>query len=196
MNGTCHLLYCAARPGDTTVIPQGLAVMKNGQAVFQVGDNSAQCDWDHVDNVTYGHILAYEKLLDAQDPSKPGPAAGQVFNITGCEPWPLWTYFQRMWFEYNGYKQPFKIVIPYWLAYAIAVITVFFQDLFGLKRGGMTPHTVIYATAWRTHNCDKAKRLLGYKPIISTEEGLVQAVKWYKEEEKRLMQEQKQTKSK
>lgn len=170
--------------------------MKNGQAVFQVGDNSAQCDWDHVDNVTYGHILAYEKLLSPSNPNEPGPAAGEIFNITGCEPWPLWTYFQRMWFEYNGYKQPFKIVIPYWLAYAIAVITVFFQDLFGLKRSGMTPHTVIYATAWRTHNCDKAKRLLGYEPVISTEAGLVQAIKWYKEEEQRLIQEQKQSKIK
>jgi sterol-4alpha-carboxylate 3-dehydrogenase (decarboxylating) len=151
--------------------------------MFQVGDNSNECDWDHVDNVTYGHILAYEKLLDPLDPSKPGPAAGEIFNITGCEPWPLWNYMRRIWFEYNGYKAPFHIVLPYWLAYTIALITVFFQDLLGVKRSGLTPHTVIYATAWRTHNCDKAKRLLGYEPVINTEDGVKDAIAWYKEQE-------------
>lgn len=175
-------------------MPQAIDVVKSHQGFIQVGNGLNQCDWDHVDNVTYGHILACEKLLDAQDPSKPGPAAGEIFNITGCDPWPLWTYFRRMWYEYNGYQAWFTITIPFWLAMFLARITEFFLWLFGLPKSGFTRNTVLYAVAWRTHDCSKAKRLLGYEPVISTEEGLVQGVKWFKEEEKRQAEAKKRKK--
>lgn len=70
LKANCHrLLTCALRPsgifgpGDTQGTPGFMDVLKKGQHVLQVGDNSGLFDWTYVENVAYSHILAAEKLI-------------------------------------------------------------------------------------------------------------------------------------
>lgn len=170
-------------PGDTTVIPQAIHVLKSHHAFIQIGDDKTVCDWDSVHNVSLGTILAMEKLLDPVDHTKAGVAAGEIFHISCEEPYSVFEYMRKIWFEYNGYKARYNLVIPYYLAWLLSVINEAFCWIVGAKPAGLTRATVVYATASRHHNIDKAKRLLGYKPIQTVDEHLKEAVSWYKEEE-------------
>lgn len=172
-------------PGDVTAIPDTIAVMKNGQGFVQIGNNTNLCDFDYVDNVTYGHILACEKLLDPSNPNLPGPAAGEAFFITSGEPIEMFTFARRVWYEYNGYKAWFNIVIPLWLGLFLGFCNECLYALVGKKAEGFHRANVVYATATRYHNIDKAKRLLGYQPVVGVDEGIKRSVQWYKEEEER-----------
>ncbi|KAG0354539.1 hypothetical protein BGZ54_001599 [Gamsiella multidivaricata] len=64
-----QLLTCSLRPsgifgpGDTQGTPGFMDVMKKGQHVLQIGDNSGLFDWTYVENVAYSHVLAAQKLL-------------------------------------------------------------------------------------------------------------------------------------
>ena len=76
-----------------------------------------------------------------------------------------------------------NIVIPYWLAFLIAVVNEALFRAAGRKPTGLTRDTLIYATASRHHNIDKAKKLLGYEPVQNVEDHAKEAVGWYREEE-------------
>jgi len=207
-NGRNGTLYtCAIRPSgiigfsDSTVIPQIIAILRNYQAFVQIGDNTNLCDFDHVDNVALGHILACEKLLAGSSASSskagaaqemgtspgsgPGPAAGQVFHITTGEPMPMFTFLRKVWYAYNGYTQLVTLVLPLWLVWWLAVVNEWMSGLVGRKALGITRDSLIYATAARWHNIDKARELLGYEPIVSVDEGIRRAVADYKEEERK-----------
>lgn len=204
-----------------------VGILHKHQAFVQIGDNTNLCDFDHVDNVAYGHVLACEKLLvpasatttttttaAARPPSEsnppvdngdsattvqqitsppsssqpppppppfpseylPGPAAGQVFNITTGEPVPMFTFLRKVWYEYNGYSPWFTLVLPLWLTWWIACINEWICGLFGQKALGINRDTIVYAVATRTHNIDKARRLLDYTPIVGLDEGIKRAV--------------------
>jgi sterol-4alpha-carboxylate 3-dehydrogenase (decarboxylating) len=154
-----------------------MAVLHAGQGFLQLGSNKNKQDFDHVENATYGHCLACEKLLDPADPSLPGPAAGEAFNITSGNPIEFFTFFRKLYHEYNGYQPYFTLVIPVWIAYIIAVINEMVMRLFNRKPQGLTRFTLVYATAWRAHSIQKAQKLLGYEPVVSLDEGIKRAVK-------------------
>ncbi|ETW81745.1 hypothetical protein HETIRDRAFT_475223 [Heterobasidion irregulare TC 32-1] len=68
-NGKDGLLTVALRPagifgpGDRQAVPGFAAVLAEGKAHFQIGDNKNLFDWTYVGNVAYAHILAAEKLV-------------------------------------------------------------------------------------------------------------------------------------
>lgn len=49
----------------------------------------------------------------------------------------------------------------------------------------ITREAVRMTVIHRTFNIDKAKRVLGYRPMVSVEEGLARTGKWFVEEEKK-----------
>lgn len=50
-------------PGDRQAVPGFAAVLAEGKAHFQIGDNKNLFDWTYVGNVAYAHILAADKLV-------------------------------------------------------------------------------------------------------------------------------------
>lgn len=56
---------------------------------------------------------------------------------------------------------------------------------FGKKQPPITSEAVHLSTITRTLKCDKAKRVLGYKPKVGVFDGLAIAGKWFLEEEKK-----------
>jgi sterol-4alpha-carboxylate 3-dehydrogenase (decarboxylating) len=108
-----------------------------------------------------------------------------VFFITNDEPIQFWDFADYLW-KGLGYPTP-KIGIPFLLMYWIAVLVAFIVKILAPIieiRPAFTPLRVCAAGTERTFNIDKAKKMLGYKPIVSLEEGMKRSLEWLKEEVK------------
>lgn len=53
--------------------------------------------------------------------------------------------------------------------------------IFG-KKSKLTRREVKYSCMTRYYDCSKAKRRLGYEPLVSLPEGIKRAVKWFEDE--------------
>ncbi|CAI7802059.1 unnamed protein product, partial [Closterium sp. NIES-54] len=73
-------------------------------------------------------------------------------------------------------KLPADILIP--LAGGVEAITKALAPL-GLPPSDFTPTRLLLATRWRTFSPARAGRLLGYKPIVSVDEGLQRTIASY-----------------
>ena len=131
-------------------------------------------DFTHVRSVAHGHILAAEKLEEGS------PVCGQAFIITNDEPISFWDFFGRLAVG-AGYTPP-NISIPYQLALFLSMIVNFFMVLLRpvvKLRTTFIPSRIALAGTHHYYNCGKAKKLLGYKPLYSMEEGIKQALASY-----------------
>lgn len=190
-NGKDGLLTVAIRPcgvfgpGDRQLM-QGLATaFDRGQTGTQIGDNTNLVDWTYVANVAQGEILAADKVdLPVTDPSM--AVAGEVFFITNDEPWRFWDFTHKIWDKlyelYPGHQaRPEPRVIPAGLGMVFAACSEFIAWL--LKKPPIfTRFNVIFMSTPRWYNVSKAKRVLGYKPEVSVDEGIMLVLNWWKSE--------------
>lgn len=51
----------------------------------------------------------------------------------------------------------------------------------GSRTPSMTREGIRFSTLIRTHNINKAKRVLGYRPKVSMKEGIQRSVRWFME---------------
>ncbi|CAG8451455.1 13953_t:CDS:2, partial [Dentiscutata erythropus] len=167
-NGTNGLLTCAIRPSgifgpnDKQFIPPAIRVMEQGQTKFQIGDNSNLMDWTYVENVAYAHLLASDKLFDGS------PVAGEAFHITNDTPIPFWDLLRFFWAQFGHYP-PYIIKFPKSAGFIIASLAELASYFTG-KEPGFTRQRVRFSCNNRYFNIDKAKRLLGYEPLVDLEE--------------------------
>ncbi|BGP41286.1 erg26, C-3 sterol dehydrogenase [Rhodotorula kratochvilovae] len=113
------------------------------------------------------------------------PIAGQAFFVTNGEPVPFWDFPRALWATYNGHVAPWVLPLPASVGLAIAGIVDSVMGLMG-KTPNMTRGKIVYSTVDRYYNIEKARRILGYEPIVGVEEGIKRAVAWYKENEASL----------
>ncbi|KAG0292415.1 erg26, C-3 sterol dehydrogenase [Dissophora globulifera] len=180
------LLTCSLRPsgifgpGDTQGTPGFMDVMKKGQHVLQIGDNSGLFDWTYVENVAYSHILAAQKLV-------PGAGVdGQAFFITNGTPTPFWNHPRALMAEK-------KVVAPYMIIinFHIAIIIGFLSEMFGVLKKmmgkdvkeGFTRVRVRYIAYNRYFNISKAQKILGYEPVVGYKEGIKRTMAYFIEQE-------------
>ncbi|EGG22763.1 3beta-hydroxysteroid dehydrogenase [Cavenderia fasciculata] len=175
------LAVCAIRPAgifgprDVQGWPQFLIAAKEGKNKFMFGTGKNLCDWTYIDNVVHGHLLAADKMV-------PGSKInGQAYFITNDEPIPFWN-MPIYAYEAFGYEKP-KFKIPFAVMYYIALLIDFFVAL--LKpiktiHPTITLFRMVYTNATRYFNINKAKRDLGYKPIVSVQEGMDRTRDWFK----------------
>ncbi|KAJ1567194.1 hypothetical protein HK096_010670, partial [Nowakowskiella sp. JEL0078] len=126
---------------------------------FYIGDNTNLYDFTDVDNVAHALILASDKLISDDNPR------------------PFWD-IHKEFFQYMGVHNTHGINIPSFIAFPLAYVTEFFVAL-------LKPIKEIHPTftlfrlrvtgSNRYFDISKAKRLLGYSPIIKQEEGLKRA---------------------
>ncbi|GAA6050727.1 hypothetical protein JCM3770_006597 [Rhodotorula araucariae] len=113
------------------------------------------------------------------------PIAGQAFFVTNGEPVPFWDFPRALWATYNGHVAPWVLPLPPAVGLAIAGVVESVMGLIG-KTPNMTRGKIVYSTVDRYYNIEKARRILGYEPIVGVEEGIKRAVAWYKENEASL----------
>ncbi|KAF9354261.1 erg26, C-3 sterol dehydrogenase [Mortierella sp. AD094] len=181
-----QLLTCSLRPsgifgpGDSQGTPGFMDVMKKGQHVLQIGDNTGLFDWTYVENVAYSHVLAAQKLLPGSG------AAGQAFFITNGSPVPFWNHPRALMAE-KKVVAPYLIIINFHVALIIGFLSEMasaIKHMMGKEsKDGFTRVRVRYISYDRYFNINKAKTLLGYEPVVSYKEGVKRTMASFIEQE-------------
>lgn len=194
-NGDSSMLTVSMRPAtafgerDTVTMGKIVANARMGKARFQMGPGGNMYDFVYISNLVDAHLLAAQALVNAY--GKPPPRIeqrvdGQSFNVTNDEPVEFWE-FQRAIAASVGLtvrKEDIKI-IPKWVALLMAAINewITWMRTWGREQPIVTREAIRLTTITRTLNGEKAKRVLGYKPKVSMQEGLAKAGKWFLEED-------------
>jgi sterol-4alpha-carboxylate 3-dehydrogenase (decarboxylating) len=137
-----------------------VSAYKGQRTHVQIGSNTNLFDWTYIDNLVHAHLLAADKL---------GPTsgvAGEIFFITNGDPIPFWDFPHMLWACLAAAG-----VMPKALGMLIASIAEFVAWVTG-KDPLFTRFRVKFSCAKRWHNIDKARRVLGYQPLVSNEEGI------------------------
>ncbi|KAH8674626.1 C-3 sterol dehydrogenase/C-4 decarboxylase family protein [Tricladium varicosporioides] len=189
-----NLLTLSIRPagifgeGDVQNIPNFLKVHYDNKTTFQLGDNTNLFDFTYVGNVAYAHILAAWALLQTSalktKPLDTEKVDGEAFFITNCEPTPFWDYARAIWQaagRYDGTEKNWVIGKDVGLALGGILEWVFW--VVG-REAKLTRKQVKYSCMTRYYDCTKARRRLGYVPIVSLRDGIQKTVDWFEEERK------------
>jgi sterol-4alpha-carboxylate 3-dehydrogenase (decarboxylating) len=191
------LLTCSLRPclafgeHDTASLGKMVAVALQGRSRFQMGNGGNLFDFVYVGNLADAHLLTARALLAAWGHPRPptDPVDGECFNVTNDDPWRFWD-FQRAVSAHVGHpvRPEDIVVIPKWVGLTMGFLSEWL--VWAISRGTRTPNMtregIRFSTMIRTLNMEKAKRVLGYRPVVSMEEGLERSVQWFmKEREKR-----------
>lgn len=103
------------------------------------------------------------------------PIAGEAYFITNGEQVPFWNWARKIWHEYAGHsKKMFGLPVDIGLAYA--TIENALCSLMG-KESAIPKNRISLSVCKRYYNIEKARKMLGYEPVIGLDEGLKIAVK-------------------
>ncbi|KAF2277526.1 uncharacterized protein EI97DRAFT_500467 [Westerdykella ornata] len=176
--------------GDIQLLPKMVTAYHKGQTKFQVGDNNNLFDFTYVGNVAHGHLLALQALLDTHKmlptvPLDTERVDGEAFFITNGQPVYFWDFARAVWHE-AGDRLPLSSV--WHLSENVAMtIGAILENLFWVmgKTPNLTRAQVRYSTKNKYHSIEKAKRRLGYAPIVDLDEGIRRGVRYILENEKK-----------
>jgi len=122
----------------------------------------------------------FSEQANDEDDNATYPIAGQAFFITNGEPVYFWDFTRTVW-RGLGHIPPWILVIPTAIGLVLATLAEMFSKLTG-KEPGFTRYRVAVAVGNRYYDIEKARRLLGYEPIVSLDEGMRRWTEWYKGE--------------
>lgn len=97
---------------------------------------------------------------------------GEVFFVTNGQPIPFWDFPRSLW-KNVGFKLNEKKVwkIPTAVGLPLAGLVENVGWLFGIKTD-FTRFKVTFSAANRYYNIEKARRVLGYEPLVGLDEGI------------------------
>lgn len=187
------MLTCAVRPAgiygekDTSFTHKILEhAAKASRAVLrlQVGDNNNLFDFTYVGNIAFAHMLAAHALVVTHGRLEAGQAGpldhervdGEAFNVTNDSPVYFWDMTRAAWALTGKVVEPDQVwALPEWLLGPIGEIAETVLGIFG-KTPRLTRRMVRYSCMTRFYSTEKAKRRLGYMPLVPVDEGLKRAV--------------------
>ncbi len=147
--------------GDTSVLPQLIEAVKNGQWVWFSGGDYPHTT-THVTNVIEGLLLAAEK-----------GKGGEVYFISDGPPRNFREFITAV-LATKG-VDPGKKKAPLWAGHIIARVGEFVWSHVKTKSAPPLPRTVLYVMGQKlTVNDSKARRELGYQGKMSFEQGLAE----------------------
>lgn len=163
---------CAVRPtwvwgaGDTTILPIMAKLARRGM-LFLIDGGRAEISTSYVENVCDCLILAarHEEI------------SGEAFLVTDDERITAREFLTKL-ADAAGFPKP-KISVPYGIAYASAAVAEKLHKLSGSKKPPlMTRYAIALSGRNVTYTCGKAKRMLGYRPAVSIDEGMRRLSDW------------------
>lgn len=189
------LLTTAIRPsgifgeGDVQVAYHAVNLYREGRDKVQVGENTNLFDFTYVENVAHAHLLAARALLVTHAartaPLDHEKVDGEAFLVTNDQPVYFWDMMRAIWAAAGSRKGPGSAWV---LGRELGIVLGFLSEVvFGLLRKPPTLNRqrIVYSCMTRYYDISKAKRRLGYKPLVSLSEGVRRAVKWTLEQEKK-----------
>ena len=172
--------------GDVQLIPIGLSAYFKGQTKFQIGANENLFDFTEIRNVAHAHHLALAALLATNERLSSRQSApldhekvdGEAFFITNDSPVYFFDFARLCWAAAGDKTQPNQVwQLSKDLGLFISTIMEWVFWIFQLGKPGLTRAQVKYTCMTRYYNVDKAKKRLGYRPIVSLEEGIKNGVR-------------------
>lgn len=163
-------------------------VLEDGQHTVQIGDNTNLIDYVYARNAAHAHVLAADGLFE-----KPDLVAGQVFFITNGTPRPPWDFNRMVWKGLGDDSTNRITTIPRIVGFLFALIAELWCSLTGTKTG-FTIFSLRYITGTQWYSIEKvvfvrsstlkliqydyqARKILGYEPQVTLEEGIKRTVK-------------------
>jgi nucleoside-diphosphate-sugar epimerase len=161
-----HLIW---GPGDNHLVPRILA---RAERLRRIGNGNNLVDTVYIDNAADAHILALDRLL-----ADPGGLSGRIYFISQGEPIPLWEMIDKILAA--GGKPPVTKRISPSSAYLAGGLMEAVYRLFRIQTE--PPLTRFVAKELATahwFDISAARRDLGYRPAVTTEEGLARLTAW------------------
>jgi sterol-4alpha-carboxylate 3-dehydrogenase (decarboxylating) len=172
------------------LLPKMVTAYHKGQTKFQVGDNTNLFDFTYVGNVAHGHLLAVIALLQTHQklptiPLNNERVDGEAFFITNGQPVYFWDFARSVWHA-AGDRLPLSSVWHLSSEFAFVVGTIL-ETVFWMlgKTPNLTRAQVRYSTMTKYHSIEKARKRLGYEPIVDLDEGVRRGVGYILEQEKK-----------
>ena len=177
-DGDRGLRTCAIRPvhiygpNDPHAMVQSLEAFAQRRVPFLLGKGTARFDVVHVDNVVHAHLLAAAKL---HDPATRDQIGGRVY-FAGEGHAPNYFEFLRPFAEACGIPMP-RVRLPGPVVLVLAQAMELVHQVTGVEVPFHRFHYHILVKDFFFSNAN-AERDLGYRPIVSKEEGIAQTVAW------------------
>lgn len=175
-NGVGGMLTVAIRPhqiygpGDRLYMPQ--VAIRAHKLKIAMGDGKNKFVTTYVDNCIEGHILAAHAL------TKPSsPAAGQAYNINDGSTGNFWDTTFRIAAEVGGGDR--SKMGKFWIPRPVALGMSWIAEIIGSITGKEVPLNWLattLVTTHRTYSIAKAQRDLGYRPLVTMEEGFERTI--------------------
>ncbi|KAI1779969.1 sterol-4-alpha-carboxylate 3-dehydrogenase [Hypoxylon cercidicola] len=188
------LLTTAIRPsgifgeGDMQLVRHAVNVYREGKDKVQVGPNVNMFDFTYVENVAHAHLLAARALLvthaSSTAPLDHEKVDGEAFMITNESPVYFWDLMRAIWREAGSEKGTDHVWV---MSRDLGLFLGYLSEVaFAMLRKDptFTRQRIVYSTMTRYYDIAKAKRRLGYKPLVSLSDGVKRTVKWTLEQEK------------
>mmetsp|Transcript_65947 Transcript_65947/g.137714 ORF Transcript_65947/g.137714 Transcript_65947/m.137714 type:complete len:444 (+) Transcript_65947:77-1408(+) len=158
-----HQVYA---PQDQLFLPAMIETAKSGKLRL-FGDGENVVSFCHAENISHGLIVGGSKLYEEGSESK---AAGEFFVVTDGTAVSFWDAVNDAVVEL-GYPSIYERVrYPMPLLVVVAWIGVLFTKITG-KFIKLTPFTLRMLVINRTFCTAKARHVLGYRPVISFQNG-------------------------
>ena len=186
------LLTAAIRPsgmfgeGDVQFLPSVLSAFYRGQTKVHLGNNDNLFDFTEIPTVAHAHHLALAALLATHDRAASGLAYpldhekvdGEAFLITNDTPVYFFDLMRMMWSCCGEIPPPSKVwSIPRDIGLVIATIMEWVYWILRWGEPNLSRQKVKYSCMTRYFCIDKAKKRLGYAPVVGLEEGVRRGVK-------------------
>ncbi|MBK8592195.1 MAG: NAD-dependent epimerase/dehydratase family protein [Sandaracinaceae bacterium] len=162
---------CAIRPGGIygpgerkTLIGPVVASIQQGMPVIGFGDGSTRLDYTYIDNLVDGQLRAAERLVPGS------PVCGSAYFVTDDQPINPAEFSVRL-VRLMGLGTTARR-IPRRVAMAMAKGSELAFERFGKPRPQVTEVGVNLCTLDNFFSIAKARRDLGYAPVVTLEEGL------------------------
>jgi len=178
-NGEGGMLTCSIRPsgiwgrGDQTMFRKVFESVLSGKVKVLVGNKNIKLDNSYVANLVHGFILAAQHLVPG------GTAPGQAYFINDGEPVNMFE-FARPVIAACGRKLP-DVRVSGKLVYQIMMAWQWLHFKFGLPAPLVEPLAVERLYLNNYFSIAKARRDLGYQPLLTTEQATRECLPYYVE---------------
>jgi nucleoside-diphosphate-sugar epimerase len=164
-----HLIW---GPGDNHLVPR---IIQRARRLRRVGDGQNKVDTIYVDNAAHAHLLAAEKLALRPELS------GRAYFISQDAPIPLWDMVNAILVAAD--LPPVTRTLSVASARRAGAVLEWLYRTFRLPgEPQMTRFLAEELSTSHWFDIRAAKEDLGYRPLISTEEGLDRLRRWLREE--------------
>ncbi|KAF6741956.1 putative sterol dehydrogenase [Ephemerocybe angulata] len=166
-------------PGDKQGMWQLAEAYENGQYKYSIGKGDHLSDMTYVGNVADAHLLAADKISPHASPADRDAVSGEAFFVNNGAPAPYNRYLAISW-GLMGADLSQMVVLPVFFGWLMTVFSIAWSRLTG-KKTLFSWYLYAVLTTEQWYSSEKAKKLLGWEPRVSLEEGCKLSNEWWKQ---------------